>query len=45
MRQLKISKSITNIDTESLDKYLKEISQYPLLSADEEVVLAQRIRQ
>lgn len=45
MRQLKISKSITNIDTESLDKYLKEISQYPLLSADEEVILAQRIRQ
>lgn len=45
MRQLKISKSITNIETVSLDKYLKEISQYPLLSADEEVVLAQRIHQ
>ncbi len=44
MRQLKISRSITNRDTASLDKYLQEISKEELISADEEVLLAQRIR-
>lgn len=45
MRQLKISKSITNRDTASLDKYLQEIGKVPLISAEEEVQLAQRIKQ
>ena len=40
MRQLKISRSITNRDTASLDKYLQEISKEELISADEEVLLA-----
>jgi len=44
MRQLKISKSITNRESASLDKYLQEIGHEELLSADEEVELAQRIR-
>ncbi len=44
MRQLKISKSITNRDSESLDKYLQDIGRVDLLSVDEEVSLAQRIR-
>ena len=44
MRQLKISKSITNRESASLDKYLQEIGHEDLLSADEEVELAQRIR-
>ncbi len=44
MRQLKISKSITSKDAESLDKYLNEISKHQLISAEEETVLAQRIR-
>lgn len=45
MRQLKISKSITNRETASLDKYLADIGKEELISADEEVQLAQRIRQ
>ncbi|HNW76167.1 MAG TPA: RNA polymerase sigma factor RpoD/SigA [Bacteroidales bacterium] len=45
MRQLKISKSITNRETASLDKYLQDIGKEELISADEEVQLAQRIRQ
>lgn len=45
MRQLKISKSITNREADSLDKYLQEISQVDLISADEEVKLAPLIRQ
>ena len=45
MRQLKITKSITNRESESLDKYLQEIGKEELLSTDEEVELAQRIRQ
>ncbi len=45
MRQLKISKSITNRETASLDKYLVDIGKEELISADEEVQLAQRIRQ
>ena len=44
MRQLKITKSITNRESESLDKYLQEIGKEELLSGDEEVELAQRIR-
>ena len=44
MRQLKISKSITNRERASLDKYLQEIGHEELLSVDEEVELAQRIR-
>ena len=45
MRQLKIAKQVTNRETESLDKYLQEIAKVDLISPDEEVVLAQRIRQ
>jgi RNA polymerase primary sigma factor len=44
MRQLKITKSITNRESESLEKYLQEIGHEELLSTDEEVELAQRIR-
>lgn len=44
MRQLKISKQITNRESQSLDKYLQEIGRVPLLSADEEVELSKRIR-
>ncbi len=44
MRQLKITKSITNRESASLDKYLQEISREELISADEEVRLAQRIK-
>ena len=44
MRQLKISKSITNRESVSLDKYLQEIGKEDLISADEEVELAQKIR-
>uniref|UniRef100_UPI00402A2EFC sigma-70 family RNA polymerase sigma factor n=1 Tax=Segatella hominis TaxID=2518605 RepID=UPI00402A2EFC len=44
MRQLKISKSITNRESASLDKYLQEIGHEELLSADEEVELAQKIK-
>ncbi len=44
MRQLKISKSITNRETASLDKYLADIGKEELITADEEVHLAQRIK-
>lgn len=44
MRQLKISKQVTNRDTPSLDKYLHEIGKVELISADEEVELARRIK-
>ncbi len=44
MRQLKISKSITNRETASLDKYLADIGREELITTDEEVQLAQRIR-
>jgi len=44
MRQLKISKQITNRESQSLDKYLQEIGKVDLLTPDEEVELAQRIR-
>ena len=45
MRQLKISKSITNRESESLEKYLQEIGKVDLISPEEEVKLAVRIRQ
>jgi len=45
MRQLKISKQITNRESQSLDKYLQEIGKVSLVSIDEEVDLAQRIRE
>ena len=44
MRQLKITKSITNRESEALEKYLSETGKEELLSAEEEVELAQRIR-
>ncbi|UKK47050.1 RNA polymerase sigma factor RpoD/SigA [Prevotella sp. E9-3] len=44
MRQLKITRSITNRESEALDKYLQEISREELVSVEEEVELAQRIR-
>jgi RNA polymerase primary sigma factor len=44
MRQLKITKSITNRESESLEKYLQEIGKEELISTEEEVELAQRIR-
>lgn len=45
MRQLKIAKQVTNRDTASLDKYLQEIAKVGLISAEEEVNLAKRIKQ
>ena len=44
MRQLKINKTITNRESESLERYLQEISKVDLLTADEEVALAKRIK-
>jgi len=45
MRQLKISKSLTTRENQSLEKYLSEISRVNLITADEEVELAKRIKQ
>ncbi|MGN8070668.1 RNA polymerase sigma factor RpoD/SigA [Mucilaginibacter sp. SG564] len=45
MRQLKISQSITNRESQSLEKYLHEIGKVDLISAQEEVILAQKIRE
>lgn len=45
MRQLKISKQVTNRETASLDKYLQEIGRVDLISAEEEVELARKIKQ
>jgi RNA polymerase primary sigma factor len=45
MRQLKITKQVTNRETASLDKYLQEIGKVELITAEEEVELARRIRQ
>ena len=44
MRQLRIAKSITNREIASLDKYLQEINKLDLISAEEEVLLAQKIK-
>ena len=44
MRQLKITKSITNRESQSLEKYLQEIGREELISAEEEVILARKIR-
>ena len=44
MRQLKITKQVTNRETASLDKYLQEIGKVDLITADEEVELAQQIK-
>jgi RNA polymerase primary sigma factor len=44
MRQLKITKQVTNRDTPSLDKYLQEIGKVELISPEDEVILARRIR-
>lgn len=45
MRQLKITKQVTNRESKSLDKYLQDISKIPMITAEEEVELAQRIKQ
>ena len=45
MRQLKISKQITNRESQSLDKYLQEIGKVDLITAEVEVELAKRIRE
>lgn len=45
MRQLKITKQVTNRETASLDKYLQEIGKVDLITAEEEVELARRIKQ
>ena len=44
MRQLKITPSITNRESDSLDKYLQEIGREELITIEQEVELAQRIR-
>jgi len=44
MRQLKITKQVTNRESKSLDKYLQDIGKIPLITAEEEVELAQRIK-
>ena len=44
MRQLKITKQVTNRDTPSLDKYLQEIGRVELISPEEEVSLARNIK-
>ena len=44
MRQLKITKQVTNRDTPSLDKYLQEIGKVELITPEEEVMLARRIK-
>ena len=44
MRQLKITKQVTNRETASLDKYLQEIGRVDLITAEEEVELARKIK-
>ena len=45
MRQLKITKQVTNRNTASLDKYLQEIARVDLITAEEEVELAKKIQE
>ena len=45
MRQLKISKQLTNRDSKSIDKYLSDVSKEEMITAEEEVELAKRIKQ
>ncbi|WP_336065597.1 RNA polymerase sigma factor RpoD/SigA [Mesoflavibacter sp. CH_XMU1404-2] len=45
MRQLKITKQVTNRESKSLDKYLQDISKLPMVTAEEEVELAKKIRE
>ena len=45
MRQLKITKQLTNREITSLDKYLQEIGRLEMISPEEEVLLAQKIKQ
>ncbi len=45
MRQLKITKQITNRDTPSLDMYLSDIAKKEMITAEEEVELAQKIQE
>ncbi|TKC03852.1 sigma-70 family RNA polymerase sigma factor [Pedobacter frigoris] len=45
MRQIKINKTITNRDSNSLNIYLAEISKFPLISTEEEVILVRKIRE
>src|SRR6187399_2519759 len=45
MRQLKITKQVTNRETQSLEKYLQEIGKVSLITAEEEVELARKIKQ
>ena len=45
MRQLKITKQITRREEASISRYFLELTRYPMISAEEEVVLARRIRQ
>lgn len=45
MRQLKITKQVTNRETQSLDKYLQEIGKVNLISSDQEADLARKIKQ
>jgi RNA polymerase primary sigma factor len=44
MKEIKIERSITNRSQDSLERYLKDISRYPLLYAEEEIILAGKIR-
>ena len=45
MRKLKLTKQVTNRETASLDKYLQEIGKVDLITAEEEVELAQKLKQ
>ena len=45
MRQLKITKQVTNRETQSLEKYLQEIGKVELITAEQEVELARKIKQ